>query len=81
MRGRLFLLDLGFFKHRRFALIDENDGFFVSRLKRSANLVIVRELREWRGRTIPLEGTKVFDVVDDLCQEQIDVEVKVRFEQ
>ena len=80
MRGRLFLLDLGFFKYRRFPLIDENDGFFVSRLKQSANSEIVRELREWRGRTIPLEGAKVFDVVGDLCQEQIDVEVEVRFQ-
>jgi IS4 transposase len=44
LRGRLFLLDLGFFKYRRFALIDENDGFFISRLKRSANPLIVREL-------------------------------------
>ena len=79
MGGRLFLFDLGFFKYRRFALIDENNGFFVSRLKRSANPEIVRELREWRGRAIPLEGAKVFDVVGDLCREQIDVEVEVWF--
>ena len=32
MRGRLFLLDLGFFKYHRFARIDENGGFFVSKL-------------------------------------------------
>ncbi|WP_318569943.1 IS4 family transposase [Salinigranum marinum] len=80
LRGRLFLLDLGFFKYRRFALIDENDGFFVSRLKRSSNPLIVRELREWRGRAIPLDGTRVFDVVGDLCREHIDVEVEVRFQ-
>ena len=35
MAGRLFLFDLGFFKFHRFARIDENGGFFVSRLKRS----------------------------------------------
>ena len=34
LRGRLFLLDLGFFKYRRFTLINENDGFFLSRLKK-----------------------------------------------
>ena len=79
LRGRLFLLDLSFFKYRRFALIDENDGFFVSRLKRSANPGIVRELREWRGRAIPLVGRRVFDVVGDLYREEIDVEVEVRF--
>jgi putative transposase len=66
MRGRLFLLDLGFFKYRRFALIDENDGYFVSRLKKSANPVITEELREWRDRAIPLEGEQIHDVVDEL---------------
>jgi IS4 transposase len=80
MRGRLFLLDLGFFKYHRFARIDENGGFFVSRLKRSANPEIVGELREWRGRAIPFEGKNVFDVLGDLCREHIDVEVEVRFQ-
>lgn len=79
LRGRLFLLDLGFFKYCRFALINENDGVFVSRLKRSANPTIVRELREWRGRAIPLEGRRIFDVGGDLCREHIDVEVEVGF--
>jgi IS4 transposase len=80
MRGRLFLLDLGFFKYHRFARIDENGGFFVSRLKRSANPTIVDELREWRGRAIPLAGKNVFDVLGDLCREHIDVEVEVQFQ-
>jgi IS4 transposase len=79
LEGRLALLDLAYFKYRRFALIDENDGYFVSRLKRSANPVITEELREWRGRAIPLEGKKVFDIVDDLQREYIDVEVEVEF--
>ena len=43
------LLDLSYFKYRRFALVDENDGYFVSRLKKSANQVITAEFREWRG--------------------------------
>jgi IS4 transposase len=77
MRGRLFLLDLGFFKYRRFALIDENDGFFVSRLKRSANPLITAQLDTCRGRAIPLVGKHVFEVVGDLCRKEIDVEVEV----
>ncbi|GGM73968.1 hypothetical protein GCM10009017_24900 [Halarchaeum rubridurum] len=55
LQGRLVLFDLAYFKYRRFALIDENDGYFVSRLKQNANPVITEELREWRGRAIPLE--------------------------
>jgi len=80
MCGRLFLLDLGFFKYRRFELIDENSGFFVSRLKRSANPLIVEELEEWRGRAIPLVGEQVFDVVDRLQRKEIDVTVEVSVE-
>jgi len=80
LEGRLALLDLAYFKYRRFALIDENDGYFVSRLKESANPVITEELREWRGDAIPLEGKQIFDVVDDLQRKYIDVEVEVEFD-
>jgi len=55
LENRLMLFDLAYFKYRRFALIDENGGYFVSRLKQNANPVITAELREWRGRAIPLE--------------------------
>ena len=80
LEGRLALFDLAYFKYRRFALIDENGGYFVSRLKESANPVITEELREWRGRAIRLEGKKVYDVVDDLKREYINVEVEVSFQ-
>ena len=80
LAGRLFLLDLGFFKFRRFALIDENDGFFVSPLKRSSNPTITEELQEWPGRAIPLEGKGIFDVAGDLYRKHIDVEVEVEFQ-
>lgn len=51
----------------------------MSRLKRSANPVITAELREWRGRGIPLEDKQVHDITDDLYQEYIDVEVEAEF--
>jgi len=54
LENRLVLFDLAYFKYRRFARIDENGGYFVSRLKQNANPVITAELREWRGRAIPL---------------------------
>jgi IS4 transposase len=66
LEGRLLLFDLGYFKHHRFARIDENGGFFVSRLKRSSNPEIVEELRTWRGNGKPLVGERVWDVLDDL---------------
>ena len=80
LSGRLFLLDRGFFKFRRFALIDENDGWFVSRLKASSNPVVTEELQEWPGRAIPLKREQICDVVGDLCREHIDVGVEVSFQ-
>ncbi len=49
----------------------------MSRLKESANPVVTEELREWRGRAIPLEGKQIYDVVDELDREYIDLEVEV----
>jgi IS4 transposase len=80
LEGRLAIFDLAYFKYRRFALIDENDGYFVSRLKKSSNPVVTEELREWRGCAIPLEGEKIFDIVNDLSRKYIDVEVEVEFD-
>jgi putative transposase len=75
----LLILNLAYFKHRRFARIDENGGYFVSRLKTNTKPEIVAELREWRGRAIPLEGEQVFDIMDDLHRTYIGVEVEVEF--
>ena len=44
LENRLMLFDLAYFKYRRFALIDENDGYLLSRLKQNANPVITVEL-------------------------------------
>jgi len=79
LENRLVLFDLAYFKYRRFARIDENGGYFVSRLKQNANPVITAELREWRGRAIPLEGKQLREVLDDLSRTYIDVEVEVGF--
>ena len=80
LEDRLVLFDQAYFKYRRFALIDENDGYFLSRLKKSVNPEITAELREWRGDAIPLEGEQVQDVVDDLYREYIDMEVEATFQ-
>ena len=58
LRGRLVLLDLEYFKYHRFALIDKNDGYFVSRLKQNANPVITEELREWRDAPFPWRASR-----------------------
>lgn len=73
------LLNRAYFKYRRFALIDEIDGFFVTRLKRSANPEIDEELRAWPGNAKPLVGSSVWDVTEELYRKEIDVLVAVIF--
>jgi len=79
LRGRLFLFDLGYYSYRRFALIDENDGYFVSRLKKNANPRIVGERRKWRGRAISLTETHLQDRLSELTRKHIDVTGEFEF--
>ena len=79
LRGRLLLFDLGFYSYRRFALIEENDGFFLSRLKTNANPMIVEERRKWRGRAISLRGRRLQDILGKVQRAEIDVTAEVRF--
>ena len=79
LEGTLLLIDLAYFKFHRFVRIAENGGYFVSRLKHSANPVIVEELRAWRGNAKPLVGKQVWDVIADLYRQEIDVLVEVEF--
>jgi len=41
VKDRILLIDLGFYKHQIFARIEENGGYFVSRLKNNADPLIV----------------------------------------
>ncbi len=50
LEDRLVLFDRAYFKYRRFALIDENDGYFISRLKESADPVVRRSYGMARAR-------------------------------
>ena len=79
VKDNLLLFDLGYFKYEMFKRISENDGYFVSRMKASANPTIVSVLRTHRGNTIDLAGKKLKDVLPCLKREVIDVEIEVSF--
>ena len=79
VQGKLLLFDLGYFRYQLFACITRNKGWFVSRLKRSANPVIVSVNRTHRGRAIELIGKRLNEVVDNLTREVLDVMVEVSF--
>jgi len=58
VQGAVVLTDLGFCKHQGFAHIEENGGYFLSRLKANADPTLVRSHRIHRGRPIDLEGAR-----------------------
>lgn len=80
VKGCLLLFDLGYYSFHLFDRIDSNGGFFISRVKKNANLLIVAENRRWRGRTIPLVGRRLQEILGSLKREVIDVMVEVEFE-
>jgi IS4 transposase len=73
------LFDFGFYSFRRFPLIEENSGFFRTRLKSNANPVIVRKWRKWRVCAIFLPGRRLQDVLGDLIREIVDVNMELTF--
>lgn len=79
IKNRILLIDLGFYKHQMFARIDENEGFFVSKLKGVANPKIVSVNSICRGNSIDLVGKKWKDVLPLLKRQVIDVEVEISF--
>lgn len=79
VKDRLLLVDLGFYKHHAFHLIDQQGGSFVSRLKASANPVITRLNKAVRGNSIDVVGLPIQDVLDRAQRRVLDVMVEVSF--
>ena len=80
LRGRLLLMDLGFYNFHLFARIDDNGGYFLSRLKSNANPVIDRALRRWRGQAIAIEGRKLQHLLGRMQRQVLDAQVTLRFQ-
>jgi IS4 transposase len=79
VKDRILLIDLGFYKHNTFARIDENGGFFISRLKNGVNPLIIKTNSVCRGRFIDIEGMRLNENLDKLKRQVIDVEVEIMF--
>ena len=79
VKDRILLIDLGFYKHNTFARIDENGGFFISRLKNGVNPLIIKTNSVCRGRSIDIEGKRLNEILDKLKRQVIDVEVEIVF--
>jgi len=77
VRGNLLLFDLGYYSHWLFSRINNQGGWFVSRLKENANPFIVGLNRAWRGNSVSLVGERLRDVEQRLTREEVDVTVEV----
>jgi putative transposase len=77
VKDRVLLIDLGFYKHQFFARIEENGGFFVSRLKGTADPLIISVNSICRGNSIDLVGKHWSEVVNKLHRQVLDVVVEI----
>lgn len=80
IRDNLLLIDLGYFSYAAFDRIDRHGGFFISRLKASANPTVVSDNIRGPGRRRAIAGCKLLSIVKGLKREVIDVNVKVCFD-
>jgi IS4 transposase len=77
VKDRLLLFDLGYFRFQLFSCIQRNGGYFIVRLKKSADPVVVALNRRWRGRSVPMLGRRVSEFVSKLERQSIDAQVEV----
>jgi len=79
IKDRILLIDLGFYKHQLFAKIKENGGYFVSRLKESANPLIIDMYNTCAGNSIDVKGKYLRDIISKLKRQVLDVDVEISF--
>lgn len=75
----LLLFDLGYFSYHLFDRIEQNGGFFLTRLKKNANPMLVSALRVWRGQSVDIVGRRLQEILPLLQREVLDAEVQVVF--
>ncbi len=63
VKDNILLFDLGYFKYELFSKIRDNGGYFVSRLKKSANPTIVSVVHSHRDETSDLADKKLKDIL------------------
>jgi putative transposase len=78
VRGKLLLVDLGYFDYRLLARIHELGGYYIIRAKKSIDPVILDRHREHRGRAVQVIGQRLRSVIDKLHRSVLDVQVELQ---
>ena len=79
IRDRILLFDLGFYKYGLFSKIQENGGYFVSRVKSNANPLIVKLNSGCKINNAQINGKNLADVLKSINGETLDVNVEVSY--
>lgn len=80
VKGRLLLIDLGYYNFWLFHRIHAHQGYFLSRLKTNCALLISKDLRTGAGRRAQVQGQKLCEVLKRLKSKHFEFEVEVPVE-
>jgi len=80
IKDRILLVDLGFYKTQMFARVEENGGYFVSRIKKNMDPILV-SVEEGLSKTKSKEfaGKHVSECIKQLSGKDLDAVVKIKF--
>jgi putative transposase len=80
IKDRILLVDLGFYKNQMFARVEENGGFFISRIKKNMD-PIVFSIEEGVSKTKCKEfmGKPISKCIQQLSGKDVDAVVKIAF--
>ena len=79
VKDKLLIFDLGYYRFQLFACIEQQGGYFLTRLKDKANPLVTAVHRQWRGRALNVVGCRLQDVIERLSRQAIDMEVELCF--
>ena len=75
IRGKLLIVDLGYFDYRLLSRIDALGGFFIVRAKKGINPIIVDRHSNCRGRAIAVIGERLQPVLRAAKRAVLDLQV------
>ena len=80
IKDRILLVDLGFYKNQMFARVKENGGYFVSRIKKNMDPIVV-SIEEGVPKTGCKEfmGKPISECLQQLSGKDVDAVVKIAF--
>jgi len=80
IKDRILLVDLGFYKSQMFARVEENGGYFVSRIKKNMDPILVSvEEGLSKAKSKEFAGKPVSECIKQLSGKDLDAVVKIKF--